>query len=236
MSIKVYNQTNNHNVLVYHGTNTGIPTHPVYLRVLDYSGNHLEVLIERECWLECHDSSINAHKYYEIIETVGGSIVAFWGRIFKDGTQSPKFGEIKNTSYSELLSSKTHKKDYKIMTGITREADVPDNYTEPKFKLIGVNGSSTGTTSRYQNPAQATTSQYPVPPSAPVIITDVETDVDGNLVDGNLVNVIDINGNPITLIPEPKVDLTDAQKMILQKLEQLESFAEEMCKKFQHLE
>jgi effector-binding domain-containing protein/predicted DNA-binding WGR domain protein len=195
MGNKVHCKTNNRNALV----NGDVATGATYLKVLDCSGNYLELLIEKECWLECHDFSVNAHKYYEIIETVGGYVVAFWGRIFKDGAQSPKFGEIKNISYTALLNSKTNKKDYKIMTQYERDAAIPSNYYEPSdFNLVGIRGQST--------PAPA--NQNPVSTATPVSVPTV---------------------------PESRVVLTDSQKIILQKLEQLESFAEEICKKLSAL-
>jgi predicted DNA-binding WGR domain protein len=203
MSHYITTATLNQNSLVIRGTPTGSLELKVFL-----STNILNVvLIKKEHWLECHDNNLNTHKYYEIIETVGGKVVAFWGRIFKDGTQTPKFGEIKNISYNELLLSKIKKKDYVIKTQYERDVKVPDTYTEPNFKLIGCSGAKKFYGKKpYAGSVAILPQQSPFQPIVlPVPVTTA---------------VI-----PENVDVKTKAILSTNQEIILLKLKQLEAFA-----------
>jgi predicted DNA-binding WGR domain protein len=186
---------------------------PFSLRVLDSFNRFFYVLIKKEHWLECHDNKLNTHKYYEIIETVGGSVVAFWGRIFKNGLQLPKFGEIKKISYTELLKSKIDKKDYQVMSWFESSVTPPDDYKEQVFKLIGVSGAKAWTKSYAAWKPQGNPSTLQSVPSLssfqPIILPAPVTTA-----------VI-----PENVDVKTKATLSTNQEIILLKLKQLEAYA-----------
>jgi predicted DNA-binding WGR domain protein len=225
------NTTSNSNSLAYTD-----PNDVMHLKVFDSTNNVITVLILKRHWLECHSFATNTHKYYDIIETVGGRLVAFWGRIFKDGTQTPRFGEIKSGTYYTLLKSKTDKKDYKIMTHFVRETKVPVDYKEPDFKLIGCSGArrfygnrpnvvltpSLPPLTQVKTPIMTTATpvsspfQKPFPAMSSLQSKKSYTDMDGYCYD------IDNDEYPIITATQ----LTDNQRNVLTKLEVLYTFAE----------
>ena len=165
MSLKYNIQTTNSNIHL-----KGCPNGTYLLNVMNrFNGQPAYVVVKRFAWLECHDKSANTHKYYNIIETAGGKIIAFWGRIFKDGGfQIPKFGEVKNSSYSDLVITKTRKRDYQIMYFWQDDNnEIAYNSSEINVKLIGIG----------EEESTPPTVHIPMPPS-PIIPVPIEAQLD----------------------------------------------------------
>ena len=120
--------TKNSNILLFEDS-TGL----VYLQAAAGVTNNMPILVRKYVWLECHDDKLNTHKYYNIIETYKGIVVAFWGRIFKEGIIRSKFGEIKNIYYNDLLKSKLAA--YKIMYRYEMDPILTVPYNEPYFHI-----------------------------------------------------------------------------------------------------
>lgn len=245
MSLTLHISTNNHNKHVETDAG-GVETLAVNL-IHPTQTTPGVVWINHRVWLECHDSSINAHKYYEIIETMGGKVCAFWGRIFKDGMQEPKFGEIKRGSFASLLRSKTSAGDYKIYTEYKIDSNskpVANAIPEPENFALIVKAKSTSkynprfrggfTRNRMRLGKPPVTAkpfpplttlpsfpQVPNPPSGPQIPNPPTAHP---------------SDNPQIMSPE----LTDKQKIILEKLKGILDFSksvsvriEEMCRVYQ---